>query len=57
MPSHHFDFTIPKVPMPVRDDYQMSDTYDKSELPEKEISLQAAATGEQLLNSPDELHD
>lgn len=54
---HHLDVTIPKVSMPVRDDYQMSDKYDKSELPEKEISLLVAATGEQLLNSPDELDD
>ena len=57
MSIRHVDVTIPKVSMPVRDDYQMSDKYDKSKLLEKELSLLAAATGEELLNSPDELDD
>lgn len=39
MSIHHVDVTIPKVSMPVRDDYQMSDKYDKSELPEKRVKL------------------
>lgn len=57
MSIHHCDVHIPKISMPVSNDFEFRDKYEKSNLHEDEISKLADATTEQYLSSPDELDE